>query len=75
MAHCHGLGHGNCVPRYVGGVPELRKLDFRGLKGQFNVKNANFRGLISKIGHYMTILTTRADVWLIFMWYAMGIVP
>ena len=44
MAHCHGLGHGNCVLKYAGGVLELRKLDFRGFKGQFNVKKVNFRG-------------------------------
>ena len=29
----------------------FRKLDFRGLIGQFDVKMANFRGLIAKIGH------------------------
>ena len=36
---------------YVEGVLELRKLGFRGLKGQFDAKKANFRGLIAKIDH------------------------
>ena len=35
----------------LNGVLELRKLDFRGLKSQFDVKKANFRGLIAKINH------------------------
>ena len=74
MAHCHGLGHGNCVLRYAGGVIELRKLDFRGLKGQFDVKKANFGGLIAKIGHLRPILATRTQLWPIFMDYAMSIV-
>ena len=41
----------NCAPRDVGGVLEFQKLDFRGLKGQFDVEKANFRGLIAKIRH------------------------
>ena len=52
--------------RYVGGVLELRKLDFRGLKGQFDVKKANFRGLIAKIGHYRPILASKTHPWPIF---------
>ena len=28
-----------------------KKKNFRGLQGQFDVKNANFRGLIAKISH------------------------
>ena len=75
MAHFHGVCHGNCAIKYVGGILELRKLHFRGLKGPFNVKNANFRGLIPKIGHYRPILATRTHLWPIFMEYAMGIVP
>ena len=75
MAHFHGIGHGNCALSYVEGVLELRKLDFRGLKGQFDVKKANFRGLIAKIGHYRPILATRTHLWPIFMEYVMGIVP
>ena len=75
MAHFHGIYHGNCVLRYVGGVLVLRKLDFRGLKGQFDVKKFNFRGLIVKIGHYWPILATRTHLWPIFMEYSIGIVP
>ena len=36
---------GNGVLRYIRGILELRWLDFSGLKGQFGVKKANFRGL------------------------------
>ena len=49
MAHFDGLGHGNCVLRFVKKVLVLRKLDFKGLKGQFNVKKANFRGQTSRV--------------------------
>ena len=42
----------------VGGVLEAGKLDFSGLKGQFDVKKVNFRGLIAKTGHYRPILAT-----------------
>ena len=59
MAHFHGIGHGNCALSYVEGVLELRKLDFRGLKGQFDVKKANFRRLIAEIGHLRPILASR----------------
>ena len=38
MAHFHGLCHGNCDLRYIRGILELRKVDFRGLKDQFDVK-------------------------------------
>ena len=69
MAHFHGLCHGSCALRYVGGVLEFKKLGFRGLKGQFDVKKANFRGLIAKIGHYMAILASRTQLWPIFMNY------
>ena len=75
MAHFHRLRHGNCALRFVGGILEHRKLDFRGLKGQFDVKKANFRGLIAKIGHLRPILASRTHLWPIFMDYAMGIVP
>ena len=51
MARFLGICHGNCDLRYVGEVLEFRKLDFRGLIGQFDVKMANFRGLIAKIGN------------------------
>ena len=75
MGHFHGIYHGNWALRYIGGVIELKKLDFRGLKGHFNVKKVNFRGLIAKIGHYWAILASRTHLWPIFMEYVMGIVP
>ena len=74
MAHFYGVCHRNCALRYVGWVLVLRKLDFRGLKGQFGVKMDNFRGLIAKIAHYRPILATRTYLWPIFMEYTMGIV-
>ena len=74
MAYFLGIIHGNCDPRNVGGVLEFRKLDFWGLKGQFDVKKANFRGLIAKIGHYRPILASITHIWPIFMEYAMGTV-
>ena len=52
----------------------LRKLNFGGLKGQFDVRKANFRGLIAKIGHYRPILATTTQIWPIFIDYGMGIV-
>ena len=61
-----GICHGNCALTYVGGILKLRKLHFKGLRGQFNVKKANFRGLIAKIGHYWHILATRTHLCTIF---------
>ena len=75
MAHFHGLFHGNCALRYVGGLIEPIKLDFRGLKGQLHVKKVNFRGVIAKIGHVRPILASRSQLYPIFMEYAMGNVP
>ena len=75
MVHFHGICHRNCVLEYVGGVLELRKLDFRGLKGQFDVKKANFRGLIAEIGQFTPSLASRTHLWYIFMNYVVGIVP
>ena len=75
MDHFHGICHGNCDLMYVGGVVELRKLGFRGLIGQLDVKMANFRGLIAKIGHLRPILTSRPLQRPIFMDYGIGIVP
>ena len=75
MAHFDGVCHGNCSIRYVGGILKLRKLDFRCLKGQFDVKKANFRVLTAKIGHLRPILASRTHLWPIFMEYAMRIVP
>ena len=75
MVRFHGICHKNCALKYVGEILETRKLHFRGRIGQFDVKKANFRGLIAKIGHYWPILATRTHLWHIFMEYAMGIVP
>ena len=74
MAYFLGICHRNCDRRYVGEVLEFRKLDFRGLIGQFDVKMANFRGLIAEIDHLRPILTSRIHQWPIFMEYAMRIV-
>ena len=75
MTHFHGIFHGNCDLRYVGGVLEFLKLDFRGLISQFDVKNANFMGLIAKIGHLRPILASRTHLRPIFMEYTIGIEP
>ena len=75
MAHFHGASHGNCALRYVAGVLVLRKFDFRGLKGQYDVKKANVRGLTAKIGYLRPILASRPHLWTIFLEYAIKIVP
>ena len=75
MTHFYGLCHGKCALKYVGEILEHRKLDFRGLKGQFDVKKANFRGLIAKIGHLRPILASRTYLWPIFMDYVIENVP
>ena len=67
MTHFHGICHGNCDLRYVGGFLEFIKLDFRGLNNEFNVKNANLRGLIAKIGHVSPILASRTHLRPIFV--------
>ena len=59
----HDLSHGNCALQYIKGIVELIKLDFGGLEGQFDVKKANFRGLIPKIGYLRPILTSRTQLW------------
>ena len=59
MAHFHGICHGKFALRYVGGVPEVKKLDFSGLKGQFDVKNAHFWGA-NKLNRYF-----EATFWLL----------
>ena len=61
--------------KYIKGILELRKLDFGGLKGQFDVKNANFRGLILKISYFRPILTSRTHPWPIIMGFAIGFLP
>ena len=55
MNHFHELCHGNCVLRYTGAILKLIKFDFRGLKGQFDVKKVNLRGIIAKIGHISVV--------------------
>ena len=75
MAHFHGICHGNCDLKYIGLILEFRKLDFRGLIRQFNVKMANFRGLIGKIGHLKPILASITHQFPIFMNYVMENVP
>ena len=62
MTHFHGIFYGKCAVRYVGGVLEFLKLYFRGLISQFDVKNANFMGLIAKIGHMKSILASRTHL-------------
>ena len=38
VIHFHGICHGEFDPRYIGKFLEFKKLDFRGLRGQFDVK-------------------------------------
>ena len=75
MAHIHRLCHENCVLRYVERILQLMKLEIRGLKGRFDVKKANFRGLLAKIGSLMPIWAFGIHKRPIFMIYVMGIVP
>ena len=75
MTHFHELCHRNCVLRYVRAILKLIKLNFRGLKGQFDVKKVNLRGLIANIGHLRPILAIRMHLCPIFMDSAMGILP
>ena len=74
MIHFHGIYHGEFDLRYVGGLLKFRRLDFGSLRGQFDVKKANFRGLIAKIGHYSPILASKTNLWPIFMVYTIVIV-
>ena len=71
MIHFLGKCHGKCSLRYVGGFLEFKKLDFRGLKGQFDVKKANFRGIVAKIGHYRPILASITHLLSVFIEYVM----
>ena len=75
MAYFHGLCHGYCALRYIRGVLELRKLDFRGLKGQFGFKKAKFRGLVAKIGLLRLILASRTHLWPIFIDFVVVTAP
>ena len=57
MAHSLLFCHGIFALRYTGGILDLKKIDFRDLKCQSDVKKVNFRGLIAKIGYLRPILT------------------
>ena len=74
MTHFHDLSHGNCVLKYIGGIFELRKLYFGDLQEIFDVKKANFRGLLAKIGCLMPIWAFGIHKRPIFIIYFMGIV-
>ena len=74
MAHFNGLCHMNCDLKHIGGILELRKLDFRRLKGQFDVKKANLRTLKAKNGYLWPILAYRTHLGSIFLDFAIGIV-
>ena len=51
-----------------------KKVSFWGLKGQFEVKNDPFKGVIVKIGYLSPILASRTPLWAVFLEYAIGIV-
>ena len=61
MANFHGLCPRSCTLAlgYIGGIQELRKLDFRSLK--------------AKVGYLKPILTSRTYLWPISMDYAISI--
>ena len=75
MAHFHVVCLGNYAFKYVGGVLEFRKLDFRDLKGQFDVKRPNLGSQKAKISDLGRILASRTHNGPIYMIYAMGFVP
>ena len=74
MANFLELCYGNCGLMDYRGILQPRKLDFRGVKGQFDVKKANFRGLTAKIGYLRLIFTSRDRLWPIVTDYVIGIV-
>ena len=61
----------NCALRYIGGILELKKLDFRG-QGRFDVKKANYGGQITKIGFLRPIFASRTYLCSIFIDFVMG---
>ena len=67
MAHFHGLCRMNCDLKHIGGILELSKLDFRRLKGQFDVKKANLRGLKAKNSYLWPILAYRTHPGSVFL--------
>ena len=74
MAHLYGICHRNCALKYDGGILELRKLDFMGLKVQFDVKKANYKGLIPIYSYsYKPILTSRTQQGLFLIEFVKGI--
>ena len=75
MNHFNELCHRNCDIVYITGFLVVRKFDFRGIKGQLDVKNVNFWTGIAKIGYLMPILTSRTHIWPIFLNCATGFVP
>ena len=74
MTHFYGICHGKFDLRYFRGFLESRKLDFRGLNGQIDVKKTNLRRLITKIGNLKPMLASTTHLWYIFMNYAVIIV-
>ena len=60
---------------YEKGFLEFRNLDFMDLKGQYDLKKANFRGLIAKIGYLSPILGSRTHLLHISLDYTIEIVP
>ena len=61
LTYFHDLCYWNGTVRYVLGVLDLTKLDFGGLNSQFDVKKANFRGLIAKICYWRPNLVSNSQ--------------
>ena len=66
MTHFHDSCHGKCLLRHVEGVLELQKFDFWSPSNQFDIKKANFVGLLAKIASLRHILASRAHLWPVF---------
>ena len=75
MAHYILFYHGIFALRYTGGILELKKLDFRGLICQSDVRKVNFIRVIAKIGYLRPIFTSRTHLWPIFKDYVIEIAP
>ena len=75
IANFHKFCHRNFAPKVFWRDSRAQKLDFRGLRSQFDAKKPNFRGLIGKIGNWRTILVTRPILLPISMEYTIGILP
>ena len=74
MINFHELCHVKLF-RNIGEILELKKLDFRGFKVQFDAKKANFMGLIAKNGQLRPNLACRTYMRYMLMTYAIEIVP